>query len=114
MYTAGRLLIDNCTLSLGVANNGSGGLVLAAGWRAAVLLNRVALQSNTGQRSLVTSEGGTMFSTQPGLQYFDDDTSEALALTPAGIERKDLFLDFDDRWLAVTLAVRRIRSQWPI
>ena len=114
IYTADKLLIENCTLSQNVAGDDDGGVVNATGWRAAVLLNRVALQNNNGQRSLVTSEGGTIFSTQSGLQYFDSDASAVRHLVPAGPDQEDLFLDFSERWLADTVAVRRSQSRWPI
>lgn len=112
MYTAGKLLIDNCTFSQNVAGDDRGGVVNATGERAAVLLNRVTLQNNTGQRTFSTSEGGTMYSTQPGLQYFDDKTSEANALTPEGPAQEGLFPDFADPWLMDTIEVRLSQSAW--
>ena len=111
VHTAGTVLIDNCTLSQNVGDDDSGGIVNANGLRAAVLLNRVAFHNNTGQRSLVTSEGGTMYSTKPGLQYFDNDTSEALPSAPAATEHNGLFLTFADPWLVATVAVRRARAE---
>lgn len=113
MYAVGKLLIDNCTFGENVAGDDSGGIVNVTGWSAAVLLNRVALHNNTGRRGFVSSEGGAMYSTQPGLSFFDDYASEIRLLTPAGSEEVGLFLDFADYRLEATVEVRRSQSVRP-
>lgn len=113
MYVAGHLLLDNCTLSTNVAGDDGGGVVYATGESASVLLNRVAVRDNVGQRVLANSDGATMYSTQPGLQQFGEFASEASPLAPAGPEQAGIFLDFADPWLVATVEVRRSQSRRP-
>lgn len=54
-----------------------------------------------------------MYSTQPGLSFFDDYASEIRPLTPAGSEEVGLFLDFADDRLEATVEVRRSQSVRP-
>ena len=54
-----------------------------------------------------------MYSTQPGLSFFDDYASEIRLLTPAGSEEVGLFLDFADYRLEATVEVRRSQSVRP-